>query len=69
MATRWEYHVMLVRDNTPHDPFGNAKGGVAHEVLNDLGTEGWELVGVAGSDSTAMYRLFFKRPTRLSAAR
>ena len=31
------------------------------ELLNDLGEEGWEMVGVAGTDSSQRYKLFFKR--------
>ena len=45
--TTWEYRV--VRENDGPD-------------LEVLGREGWELVGIAGSDDTA--RLYFKRPGR-----
>ncbi len=30
-------------------------------LLNELGAEGWELAGVAGSQSPLIFRLFLKR--------
>lgn len=33
-----------------------------NEVLARLGTEGWELTGVAGGTDQFTYQLFFKRP-------
>jgi hypothetical protein len=31
------------------------------ELLDNLGEEGWEMVGVASTDSSQRYKLFFKR--------
>jgi hypothetical protein len=31
------------------------------ELLNNLGEDGWELVGIAGTDSSQRYKMFFKR--------
>jgi hypothetical protein len=30
--------------------------------LMEVGAEGWELTGVAGTDSSAVHTLYFKRP-------
>ena len=34
---------------------------VPTELLDNLGEEGWEMVGVASTDSSQSYKLFFKR--------
>lgn len=47
----WEYKVTLIGFN-PHD----------QQILNQAGTEGWELVGVEPLETTSQAWAYFKRP-------
>jgi hypothetical protein len=65
--TRWEYKIINVRsENYRLDP--NATHTRRHDEpsLNDLGTEGWELVGLTSvnfkSGATDNIAMVFKRP-------
>jgi len=49
---QWEY---LVKTSQ------NAWGEVTQNLLDNLGENGWELVGVTHSDTTRYTTLFFKR--------
>ncbi|MCP4664336.1 MAG: DUF4177 domain-containing protein [bacterium] len=58
--TRWEYHVINVRSESYRlDPNCAAR-------LNELGEEGWELIGVTSvnfkSGATDNIAMVFKRP-------
>ena len=69
---RWEYlevdvHVETWSDNTGRSgrlPIAEAGPGQIPSVvgvLNELGSEGWELAGVSNSQSPLIYRLLLKR--------
>ena len=73
---KWEYMELLAGPRTWQDSAGQAGetpsiGTASLErwwsvtpILNELGTEGWELVGIAPYSTHAFsgFRLFFKRP-------
>lgn len=73
---KWEYIELRVFGPDWADSRGNAgrlvslpikQGGAAQwrwtsPVLNELGEEGWELVGMADDASPNAYTAFFKRP-------
>ena len=47
--TKWEYCVVLVK-------------GALDDTLNEMGAQGWELVGFAPTQNTVTAPLVFKRP-------
>lgn len=51
VESRWEYKI-VVRDRS-------RDGGIGEEELNQLGSDGWELVGILSDDSMVSY--YFKR--------
>ena len=56
--TRWEYLYFtdVEKDtSTLHPP-------THKEKLNELGKQGWELVGLIGDQSGRVQKLYFKRP-------
>ncbi|MCX5909816.1 MAG: hypothetical protein NTY64_22220 [Deltaproteobacteria bacterium] len=56
--TRWEYLYFsdAEKDTTTlHPP-------IHKEKLNELGREGWELVGIVADQKGQVQKLFFKRP-------
>ena len=66
---RWEYMEVVFRDYGGYRPryvngeeqSGWKKEAVIHEYLNQLGKEGWELVGVGSRHNDEM-PTYFKRP-------
>ncbi len=67
---RWEYLELVYLGNEAAWLDSNGEFGRVGRVrqthmltdkMNELGTDGWELVGVVGIDE-AYYRLIFKRP-------
>ena len=72
---RWEYlevdvHVESWSDSTGQSgrlPIAAAEPGKLPSVLpvlNELGSEGWELAGVCGTQSPMIYRMLLKRRAR-----
>ena len=72
---RWEYlevdvHVETWSDSTGRSgrlPIDAATPGTLPSVLrvlNELGSEGWELAGVCGTQSPMIYRMLLKRRAR-----
>ncbi len=67
--TRWEYMEVVFRDYGGYRPryvngqeqAGWKRAPVIHEYLNQVGEEGWELVGV-GSRHNEQVPAYFKRP-------
>lgn len=65
--TRWEYKIINVRsENYRLDPRATDSRPGLEPSLNDLGAEGWELVGLTSvnfkSGATDNIALVFKRP-------
>jgi hypothetical protein len=73
---KWEYLTVQITLGDWHDSTGRqGKNNVLSdfisgnadkvydptELLNNLGEDGWEMVGVASTDSSQRYKLFFKR--------
>ena len=66
---QWEYMEIVFRDYGGYRPryvngeeqMGWKRAPVIHEYLNQLGEQGWELVGVGGRDDRQM-PAYFKRP-------
>jgi hypothetical protein len=71
---KWDYLTVYVSDDEWFDGDGNTgtlpkyieKFTVANpqDVLKALGSDGWELSGVASGGNTAHYQLFLKRPKK-----
>jgi hypothetical protein len=76
MMAKWEYLTVQVTLGEWYDSAGRKgknnllsefvagnEDKVYHptELLNNLGEDGWEMVGVASTDSSQRYKLFFKR--------
>jgi hypothetical protein len=67
---KWEYLEVIVSHRKWEDSMGRSgnlatvPSGLSHcaALLNQLGDQGWELTGIAGSESTSYYRAFLKRP-------
>ena len=63
---QWEYLQVAVHEHHWHD--GRGRGGKlraagdSQAALEDLGLEGWELVGIASGQFSSTYRLFLRRP-------
>lgn len=57
MRPQWEYKVL----DMPLDMFGKP-GERLQQTLNELGSEGWELVSALRPSATEPTRLFLKRP-------
>ncbi|MGD8491218.1 MAG: hypothetical protein PVG54_14325 [Anaerolineae bacterium] len=68
---RWEYREIVFRNYGGYRPRyvngeeqpGWKEAPVIHEYLNQLGDEGWELVGVGGQDDREMPAYFRRRKT------
>lgn len=70
---KWEYLEVRVSGPEWSDSFGNygklaeiqlraTKWRSAAPFMNELGSGGWELAGVADDESLNSYIMFFKRP-------
>jgi hypothetical protein len=63
---RWEYLVLEVEQDHPRLMNGQELRGwdslKLYAVLNQLGEEGWEMVGTQSTPSYTFAKLFFKRP-------
>ena len=57
MNTRWTYKVVEVKSNL----LGHVKTATVQEALNQLGTQGWELVSVVQAGPADTLRLFLKK--------
>ena len=58
---RWEHKAIEIRGRSAMVEFGDDRED-RETLLRQLGNEGWELAGVAGSDDHHNYTLYFKRP-------
>ncbi len=61
--TKWEYlYFTDAEKNT-----GSAHPPIHKEKLNELGRQGWELVGIVADQKGQVQKLFFKRPLEMHA--
>jgi len=68
---RWQYMEVVFRDYGGYRPryvnreeqAGWKQAPIIHEYLNQLGSDGWELVGVGSRDNYEM-PAYFKRPLK-----
>ena len=61
----WEYLTVYVQSRSWHDSLSR-RGSFPEnrqpaELLNELGEQGWELVGTSSGSDASVYRLFLKR--------
>jgi hypothetical protein len=71
-ATKWEYETRLIGNDKLTLAPAMARAGAAgprpwpatdfEDALNELGREGWELVGIANIANSAQTLAVFKRP-------
>jgi hypothetical protein len=71
-ATQWEYETRLIGNDKLTLAPAMARAGAAgprpwpathfEDALNELGREGWELVGIANIANSAQTLAVFKRP-------
>lgn len=70
---RWEYLIVAMSRGEYRDSLGrkgqlptrfhgSGSSGDPTGLMNELGEQGWELSGVAGSYEPDVYQLFLKRP-------
>lgn len=57
MSKRWSYQVIEIKVQL----FGKSLTERAHEELNRLGQQSWELVSAAQSEAADSIRLFLKK--------
>jgi Domain of unknown function (DUF4177) len=59
--TNWNYKVIHL-DAASRDIWGRIKEDKAQQALDELGRQGWELVGILQPNGAAAPTLFLKRP-------